>query len=135
MLRVFWSSLCLAVLVVSGFVATGCNDDEPDTSAFAVGPDNEYPIPGLGLNNEVFISVRHVGVEPNRVDSEEPSIGGLRVIDDESTLAEDPLMFQGDTLRFNYDDTTFELTVLEFNDESYDRGDPDARATLVVEIL
>lgn len=135
MLRVFWLPMCMALLIVSGLAVSGCDEKQEDSATFDVGPDNDYPIPGLGLDNQVLIEVRHVGLEPMRGSADEPSIGGLRVVDDTSTLAEDGLMYEGDTLRFNYDNRTFELTVVEFNAESYGLGDPDARATLMVEIL
>lgn len=125
----FSSCLLLAAL-------TGCDDKEPKSSSFSVGTDGEYPVPGLGFDGEVMVSVRHVGYG-SRMDPEdrmdEPSIGNLRVVDDDSTLAEDNLMFEGETLRFNYDDTTYELLV-----ESFDLDDDnprDSRATLVVERL
>lgn len=133
MLRFLLLSLCAAVCV-SPLVLIGCDDDESGSSSFDVGPDGEYPIPGLGLNNAVSISVRHVGFEP-RISDDDPSIGNVRVLDKDSTLAEDMLMFQGETLRFNYDDNTYELTVEDFYLPSTTPGDPGVRATLTVERL
>jgi len=129
--RTLLFSSCLALAALAG-----CEDEAPHSTSFSVGTDGEYPVPGLGFDGEVMVSVRHVGYGPmnepeDRID--QPSIGNLRVLDDDSTLAEDSLMFEGETLRFNYDDTTFELSVESFDiDEDAPR---ESRATLIVERL
>lgn len=137
MFRIALLSMALS-MALSVTLLAGCDDPDERRVTFEVGPDGSYPIPGLNLNNAVEIQTRHVGYEPrvNPQDrADEPSIGDLRVVDDDSTLADDRVMFQGETLRFNYDDTTFELTLDSFYLPTEEAGDPGARATLVVERL
>ena len=57
MFRVLLLATCLAVLPVMG-----CGDGRESSTSFDVGPDGQYPIPGLGFDNRVLVSVRHVGI-------------------------------------------------------------------------
>lgn len=129
MFRLFLLTCCLMFPAL-----VGCDDDDEDGVSFQVAPDDEFPIPGLGLRNRVYVSVRHVGYQRDAdPEDEDPSIGMMRIYDDESSLADDPRMFEGDTLRFTYDDSTFSLEVVEFEFEDEDLR--QGKATLSVERL
>lgn len=129
MLRLILLTCCLSLTAL-----VGCDDEGSEEVSFQVAPNDEFSIPGLGLNDRVYVSVRHVGyTREEDADDGPPSIGQLRVYDDENSLADEPLMYEGDTLRFTYDDATFALTVegFEFEGDDFRR----AKADLLVERL
>lgn len=129
MLRLILLTCCLSL---AGLL--GCDDEGSDDVSFQVAPNDEFSIPGLGLRNRVYVSVRHVGyTREEDVDEGPPSVGQLRVYDDENSLADEPLMYEGDTVRFTYDDSTFSLTVEGFEFEDADKR--QAKADLLVERL
>ena len=129
MLRLILLTCCLSLTAL-----VGCDDEGSEEVSFQVAPNDEFSIPGLGLNGRVYVSVRHVGyTREEDVDSGPPSIGQVRVYDDDNSLADEPLMYQGDTLRFTYDDSTFSMTVEGF--EFMDGDKRQAKADLLVERL
>lgn len=109
MIRLLSGAMALALLLPS----IACDDDPPKDSTFEIGRDSTRPIPSLG-NGEIEVSVAHVGyrrVEDR--DEQVPSVGNVTVQASGELLESDPLMVEGDTLRFFYDTDAYELTLEE----------------------
>lgn len=108
-----------ALLPLSLLPLTGCGDGDGDIAELEIGPNSNRDLPNA---RGVRLLVRTIGYAQTSngagrppVPEMLPSVDGVRVVDDDETLADGGRMYESETLRFLYDDEAYELTIAGFH--------------------